>query len=186
MAFPDINYFIIHLASTSRYYVALYLTAGGAISQVTTNLVAKMWSNKRYIGTHTIQITPTCWNQLYGSINSVGIGSIASNSYDAYLNKRRFQVQVTFTTSYNIPATGSIVIKFPTSIPRIYPHCRSMTNLGSTLYAQGTSYNGEIGCLVQNTRHWVLTGFNALNGGSYVVIVGQIDLPSSSGWIGAG
>lgn len=40
--------------------------------------------------------------------------------------------------------------------------------------------------MVQNTRHWVITGFNALSGGSAVVIVGQIDLPSSSSWIGAG
>lgn len=120
----------------------MYLTAGAAISQYTTNLVAKMWSNKRYIGTHTIQLSPTCWNQLIGSFNSVGISSIASSSYDAYLNKRRFQVQVTFTTTYSIPATGSIIVVWPSTIPRIYPHCRSMTNLGSTLYAQGTSYNG--------------------------------------------
>lgn len=62
-----------------------------------------------------------------------------------------------------------------------------MTNLGSQLYAQGTAYNGEVGCLVQNTRQWVITGFNALNGGSTVKIVGKIDLPTSqSGWIGAG
>ena len=164
----------------------MHLTTGGAISQYTTNLVAKLWSNTRYIGTHTIQLSPTCWNFLYGPHNSVGISSMASNSYDAYLNKRKFQVKVTFTTTYPIPVTGSIIINFPASIPRIYPHCRSMTNLGSALYAQGTSYNGEIGCLVQNTRQWVITGFNALGGGSYVVIIGQIDLPSSNGYIGGG
>jgi hypothetical protein len=66
-----------------------------------------------------------------------------------------------------------------------------MTNLASTLYAQGTggTYNGEVGCLVQNTRQWVITGFNALPGSSLVKIVGKIDLPTSypsSGWIGTG
>lgn len=61
-----------------------------------------------------------------------------------------------------------------------------MTNLGSALYAQGTSYNGEVGCLVQNTRQWAITGFNALNGGSTVKIVGYIDLPSSYHYLGAG
>ena len=64
-----------------------------------------------------------------------------------------------------------------------------MTNLGSQLYAQGagSTFDGEIGCLVQNTRQWYITGFNALSAGSTVRIAGKIDLPTSqSGWIGAG
>ena len=61
-----------------------------------------------------------------------------------------------------------------------------MTNLGSAISAQGSSYNGEIGCLVQNTRSWVLTGFNAIAVGTLVKVVGMIDLPSTSGSIGAG
>jgi hypothetical protein len=167
--------------------VEMYLNAGNAISQYTTNLVAKVWYNQRYIGTHTIQLSPSCWNQLIGSFSSVSIGSTSGNNYDLYYNRRRSEVYVYFTTTYYLPSTGSIIINFPTSIPRIYPHCRSMTNLGSLLYAQGTSYNGEIGCLVQNTRQWVITGFNALSGGSVVRIVGKIDLPvSQSGWIGGG
>lgn len=89
LAFPDINYFVISVASSSRYYVRMYLMAGGAISQVTTNLVSKIWYNQRYLGTHTIQITPTCWNQLIGSMSSVSIASTAGSGRDLYKNKRR-------------------------------------------------------------------------------------------------
>lgn len=35
---------------------------GEAISQVQTNVVAKVWSQWRYKGTHTIRISTTCWN----------------------------------------------------------------------------------------------------------------------------
>jgi hypothetical protein len=139
LAFPDINYYIISVNNANRYFVELYLTAGNAISQITTNLVAKMWYNQRYLGTHTIQFSWGCWVQLQGALSSIGIGSIASNAYDSYINRRRVEIQVSFTTQYYLPSTGSILINFPSGVPRIYPHCRSMNNLGSTLFAQGTS-----------------------------------------------
>lgn len=71
-------------------------------------------------------------------------------------------MKVTFRTINGIPAGGSIEIKWPTSIPQAYPHCRSMISQGSVLYAQGQTYNGEIGCMVQNTRSWVITSFQAV------------------------
>jgi len=65
-----------------------------------------------------------------------------------------------------------------------------MTNLGSTASVGGTSYTGEVGCLVQTTntssKSWVITGFNTITAGSYVAIVGEIDLPTSSGYMGYG
>lgn len=188
LSFVDINYFVIWVRSASRYYVEMYFQAGGAISQVTTNIVAKMWYNQRYIGTHTVQLSPTCWNQLRGGLSSVSVASTAGNNRDMWLGKKRAEVRVSFTTQNPIPATGSIVIVWPTNIPRIYPHCRSMTNLGSALYAHGsTNYDGEVGCLVQNVRHWVITGFNALPAGSYVSIVGLIDIGNIwNQYIGAG
>lgn len=185
LAFPDINYIIIW--GYGYFYVGMYIDAGPAISQITTNMVAKVWINQRYIGTHTLQITPTCWNYLRGSLTSNSVVTTASSGYDRFLGKRRAEVIVTFTTTYNLPASGSVIVVFPSSIPRIYPHCRSMTNLGSKLYAEGSTYNGEVGCLVQNTRQWVITGFAALTGGSVVKIVGFVDLPlTQSGSIGTG
>jgi hypothetical protein len=165
----------------------LYIDAGNAISQYNTNLAAKVWINQRFIGTHTITISPTCWNQLIGAFTSVGVTTTSSNGWDRQLGKRRAEVIVTFTTTENLPDTGTVLINWPTSIPRIYPHCRSMTNLGSALVAEGTSYNGEVGCLVQNTRQWVITGFSALTAPAAIKIAGWIDLPASqSSWIGAG
>jgi len=67
-----------------------------------------------------------------------------------------------------------------------------MTNLGSTLIAEGSGgFSGEIGCQVQTTssgaKSWVITGFEALPGGSYIRIVGLMDYPASSGgYLGAG
>lgn len=90
-------------------------------------------------------------------------------------------MQVTFTTQNYLPVNGSISIVWPNSVPTAYPHCRSMTNIGSQLYASSQSYNGEIGCMVQNTRQWVITSFQALNGGSQVIIMGEIDFPTSYG-----
>jgi hypothetical protein len=167
----------------------MHFDTGNAISQYDTNLVARVWANQRYIGTHTIVLTTSCWNQLIGYYNSMTIAPTSTNSWDLYLGKRKTEVVVTFSTGFSLPATGSILINWPSSIPRIYPHCRSMTNLGSQLYAQGagSTFDGEIGCLVQNTRQWYITGFNALSAGSTVRIAGKIDLPTSQwGWIGAG
>lgn len=92
----------------------------------------------------------------------------------------RFQVR------HIVPVGGSIEIKWPSSIPRAYPHCRSATNQGSALFASGGSENGQIGCQVQNTRSWVLTEFAQLAASGLVYIVGYIDLPASSGYLGTG
>lgn len=40
--------------------------------------------------------------------------------------------------------------------------------------------------MVQNTRSWVITGFNALSVGNVIKVVGFIDLPGSNGYLGAG
>lgn len=56
-----------------------------------------------------------------------------------------------------------------------------MVGRGSQLYAQNGNFNGEIGCLVQLTRTWVITEFAALPAGSRVIIMGQVDIAGSSG-----
>jgi len=83
---------------------------------------------------------------------------------------------VNFYLGQPVPQGGTIQINFPTSVPTVYPHCRSMTNLNSAASVGGASYSGEVGCLVQTTnsgsKSWVITGFNALAGSSYIAIVG--------------
>lgn len=96
-------------------------------------------------------------------------------------------MRIDFNVRHIVPKGGSIQIKWGSNVPKAYPHCRSMTTLGSILTAEGGSYNGEIGCLVQNTRSWVITGFNQLPAGSKVILAGYIDFPSSSSvYLGAG
>jgi hypothetical protein len=160
--------------------------ASNAYSQVQTGLVAKIWNQQRYMGTHTINISPTCWYQLHGTFGSVTVTTTTGSGRELYLNKRKVEAYVSFTTNYIIPLGGTLQIYFPSGVPRIYPHCRSMNNLGSALTAIGATENGEIGCLVQGTRSWVITGFSQLAAGSTVIIVGLIDLPSSYGYIGYG
>ena len=40
--------------------------------------------------------------------------------------------------------------------------------------------------MVQNTNKWVITGFSDVAAGTTIIIVGQVDLPSVTGSIGAG
>jgi hypothetical protein len=62
LSFPDINYFIIKSKSHNAYRMYLHLQTTGALSQATTNLVAKVWYNQRYRGTHTLQLSQACWD----------------------------------------------------------------------------------------------------------------------------
>ncbi len=90
---------------------------------------------------------------------------------------------VQFTTTNYIPESGSIEISFPSSVIKIYPYCRSAFSNGSLLVSKSGS-SGEIGCDVQNTNKWVITGFAAVPPASTIMINGYIDLPSTSGTLG--
>ena len=69
------------------------------------------------------------------------------------------------------------------NVPIIRPHCRSVVTLGSQLqgYPTGkpaTNIEGDVGCQVQNTYSWLITGYDTLPANSKVSIVGSIDLPT--------
>ena len=84
---------------------------------------------------------------------------------------------------------GTIEIKFPTSVPVAYTHCRSAITKGSRLFSMAGSYSGEVGCGVQFTSSsysWVVTGFSAVSPGTRVIISGKIDLPDQNGDLGTG
>ena len=65
------------------------------------------------------------------------------------------------------------------------PHCRSSVSNTSLLYAKA-GLTGEIGCQVQNTNKWVITGFSEVAAGTTILIKGIVDLPGVSGSIGTG
>jgi len=54
------------------------------------------------------------------------------------------------------------------------------------LYAQGGTYNGEIGCSVQSGNTWVITSFQQLPTSGRVILMGYVDIAgSSSNYLGA-
>lgn len=130
------------LSNNNHAAAWIYVQYGGAISQSSYGLVAKVWNQQRYMGTHTLTISTACWNQVHGTFTSVAVTTTPATNRDWYLGKRKAEAYVSFVTAYPIPVGGTIEIVFPSGVPRIYPHCRSMTNLGSKLYAQGTTYSG--------------------------------------------
>lgn len=141
LTFPDINYIVV-FTNNSIAATYIYVQYGGAISQYSFGLVAKVWNQQRYMGTHTISISTTCWNQVRGTFSSVTVTSTPGSNRDLYYGRIKAEVYVSFTTAFPIPVGGTIQIVFPSSVPRVYPHCRSMTNLGSNLYPQGAVYSG--------------------------------------------
>ena len=64
-------------------------------------------------------------------------------------------------------------------------HCRSVVTMGSALngYNSGkgiSNVEGEVGCTVQNSYSWIITGFDTLSAGSQVIIYGMIDFPTAA------
>lgn len=96
------------------------------------------------------------------------------------------EVLVTFNVSHMVPIGGTIEVQFPNSatlVPGINAHCRSAVTMGSSLMGYNTgkpalNVEGEVGCLVQNTYSWIITGFDLLPAGSQVKIYGTINLPT--------
>ena len=185
MAFTDINYFIIH-SKTSNNDVAMYVTTTIAISQVSTTVPALIWQDYRYKGIDYTTMNSNCYNEIRGTlVNYWGVSSVRSSQAQTEGN-RKHQVRIDFQVRHAVPAGGTIEIKWPSSVVAAYPHCRSMTNINSVLYAEGGNENGEIGCLVQNTRSWVITSFATLAASSRVHLMGYIDLRTTHGYLGTG
>lgn len=92
-------------------------------------------------------------------------------------NRKSTELLVSFTISADapVPATGSIQIRFPsTVIPDA--QCRSAVTIGSALVSQ----TGEIACEVQGNS-WYITNFAELPVSSAVMIYGTATMPSVAG-----
>lgn len=160
LIFPEINYIIVW-AYRNDYYVYYDVKMADALSQAETKLVARIWQNGRFMGFDHLLISAANWFEIRGDIYGYSFSSVG-NTWERAKGRTKTEMQVSFRTDNGIPAGGSIEIIWPTSVPKAYPHCRSMISQGSVLYAQGQTYNGEIGCMVQNTRNWVITSFQAV------------------------
>jgi hypothetical protein len=61
MFFPEINYLIIWSYS-NNYYVSMDVYFAPAISQVTTQTVARVWQNGRFMGFDIMNYLSSNWN----------------------------------------------------------------------------------------------------------------------------
>ena len=140
-SFPDINYIIIH-SKSDNFDTRMYVRTTYAISQVATTVTALIWHNQRYRGIDYITFTTSCYNEVRGTLqNYYGVSTVRGSGALREGN-RKHQVKIDFQVRHQVPAGGSIVVVWPSSIPNVYEHCRSMTNVGSQLYAEGGNYNG--------------------------------------------
>ena len=158
MAFPDISYIIVH-SFYDNVQVRMDVYYPKAISQANYNIKALVWQNNRYRGVTWITMNSNCQNDYRGSLVSYSGVSTVEYSNALNLNRRKLQVKIQFQVRHVVPEGGTIQVVWPSKIPEVYPHCRSMTNIGSNLFAKDGNENGEIGCQVQNTRQWVVTEF---------------------------
>ena len=185
MSFPDSSYIVVE-SFVNLGYVQMDIRYPLAISQPNYNIKALVWQGGRYRGIQWITMNSGCQNEFRGTLSSYSGAVTVEESYALTINKRKIQVKMTFVLRHTVPLGGTIQIVWPTGVPAAYPHCRSMTGQGSNLFAQDGSENGEIGCLVQTSRTWVITEFAELSAGSTVIIMGYIDLPGSYGNLGTG
>lgn len=90
------------------------------------------------------------------------------------------EVEVVFTTANVVNAGGTVEIVFPATFPTVYAHCRSAVSSGSLMYSIAGNNIPYIGCQVQNSRNWVITGFQQLAASTLVKIQGWVDLPTTA------
>lgn len=83
MAFPDINYLIVHKKSSTTVNARMYVTTTKAISQAPTTIPALIWQDSRYKGIDYTTMNTNCYNEIRGTLTS----------YDGVSTVRRSQAQ---------------------------------------------------------------------------------------------
>jgi len=129
----------------------------------------------------------TRWLALRGTISNFNFNVVGSQN-KLNINQKNVEVTVSFTVQHMVPVGGTIEIQFPnnsTTVPAIKMHCRSAVTMGSALKGYNTgkpsnNVEGEVGCTVQNTYSWIITGFDTLLAGTQVIIYGMIDFPTAA------
>lgn len=140
LVFPQINYIVI-LATTNQTIVQPYVYFPTSISQVATTYHNLVWNNGRYLGKVITTLSWSRWSEIRGGISSPSVYVEGSGS-KAVMGRRNTPINVDFYNTNPIPATGSIEVKFPSSVPVAYSHCRSSITRGSGLFSAGGSYSG--------------------------------------------
>lgn len=185
--YPTINWLAIKIGNGTIISLQPFISQLPiSISRVDTTYTCYTFLSGRWSETITYTVTASSrWLEIRGAISGFGLQVLGSQN-KLNVGQNNVEVLVSFTVAHSVPVGGSIEVQFPnnsTAVPAIKPHCRSAVTLSSALNGYKTgkpsvNVEGEIGCLVQNTYSWLITGFDALPAGSQVNIYGFIDFPT--------
>ena len=85
--FPEINY-VVAWAFRDDYYVYLDVKISGALSQVDTQLLTRIWQNGRFMGFDNIVIYAANWWEISGAIYSYTFTTLG-NTWERTLGRRK-------------------------------------------------------------------------------------------------
>ncbi|EGR31412.1 hypothetical protein IMG5_110280 [Ichthyophthirius multifiliis] len=152
------------------------------------NFQSYIWSQGKLTNVVLEVINKTAWDAAQGLITNLAIDlaqwvTYGDASFKVPVSKKQVDIVVSFKIANQIPAEGSIEIRFKHATPfKIYPNCKSHISGGSQLLSAAqvdVAQNGEIGCAIQQDYSWYITGFKKISGSNDIQITGQIDIPST-------
>jgi hypothetical protein len=166
---------------TMRVY---YQIGPDGIPATATTINAQAWLNLgqhgRYVSQVVMTISTAYWAELVDTVSISSNGFLQGSIYSAVKGSKKVTVFVEFSLPKYIPETGSIEIAFTGAAA--YSHCRSAVSLqvANTLMSKAASRIGRVGCLGSGEK-WIITGFQLIPASTTIRVVGEIDLPSTSG-----
>lgn len=189
IVYPTINWLAVKIGNGSLISLQPYITQLPlSISRTDTTFKTYTFLAGRYSEIITYTLTANArWLELRGVISNFNYQVVGSQN-KLNVGQKDVEVLVSFRVEHKVPKGGSIEVKFPansTTVPAIKQHCRSAVSMGSQLYGYDTgkpalNVQGEVGCTVQNSYSWIITGFAELAANSQVIIYGKVDFPTTA------
>jgi hypothetical protein len=187
--YPTINWLAVKIGTGNQISLQPFISQlPNSISRVDTTFQCYTFRSGRWSETITYTVTAAArWLELRGTLSNFAFSVVGSQNR-LNIGQKNVEVLVKFRTQHLVPKGGSIEVQFPnnaSTVPAIKQHCRSAVSSGSTLYGFDTgkpslNVQGEVGCTVQNSYSWIITGFAELPANSDVIIYGKIDFPTTA------
>jgi hypothetical protein len=189
IVFPTINWLAVKIGNGSLISLQPIISQLPlSISRTDTTFSGYTFMAGRYSEIITYTLTASArWLELRGAISNFNYQVVGSQN-KLNVGQKDVEVLFSFRVEHKVPKGGSIEVQFPnnaTTVPAIKQHCRSAVTMGSQLYGYDTgkpalNVQGEVGCTVQNSYSWIITGFAELPANSQVIIYGKVDFPTTA------
>ena len=180
LSFPDANWVVYQLSSalgagSSETGDIKTVTVPGSLNPNGYSFFAYAWRSNVFTNIVNYGVGSSSYSTLTGNIGSK---VLTVDSNQLVLNRLGTEFYLEFKTSADIPANGTIEVRFPAGFtPR--PNCKNSPSMGSKL----TSSTGRVACSVQGTS-WVITNIDLTLAGTNIRLYGLADLPGVSGGYG--